>query len=136
MKNWFLLKRWSLLRGNKLVVFYHLSVSEIRPYKRGGVWWIWPYMRGWLYFISNLYIFSLILTEWYCQYQQTHSATENIGQCNGKHIMTLSIKTITSLLKAFTYIMTGITGHPIRLTAILAIMSVSTFTTANILYIH
>ena len=50
-----------------------------------------------------------------------------------KHIMMSLIKTITSVLKVSTYI---ITAHPIELAAILhvAIMSVSTFKTDDILY--
>jgi hypothetical protein len=42
--------------------------------------------------------------------------------------------TITSVLKISTYIITSITAHPVRLAVILAIMSVSTFKTAAILY--
>jgi hypothetical protein len=54
-----------------------------------------------------------------------------IGQCDIKHILTLLIKTIMSVLKISTYIITSV----VRLAAILAIMSVSTFKTAVILYI-
>jgi hypothetical protein len=45
---------------------------------------------------------------------------ENIGQCDLKHILTLLIKTITSVLKISAYI---ITACPVGLAAILAIMS-------------
>jgi ABC-type transport system involved in cytochrome c biogenesis permease component len=38
------------------------------------------------------------------------------------------------VLKISIYIITSITAHPVRLAAILAIMSVSTFKTAVILY--
>jgi len=41
---------------------------------------------------------------------------------------------IVSVLKVLTYIINSITGHPIRLAEILAIMSVSTFIT-DILYV-
>ena len=41
---------------------------------------------------------------------------------------------IVSVLKVLTYIINSITGHPIGLAEILAIMSVSTFITAIILY--
>ena len=50
-----------------------------------------------------------------------------IGQSDVKHIMTSPIKTITSVLKASTDSITKIQVRPIRLTEILAIMSVSTF---------
>ena len=50
-----------------------------------------------------------------------------IDQSDVKHIMTSPINTITSVLKASTDIITKIQVLPIRLTEILAIMSVSTF---------
>jgi hypothetical protein len=50
--------------------------------------------------------------------------------------MTLSIKTITSVLKAATDIITNIPSRPIGLAEILAIISVSTFKIAVILYLH
>jgi len=34
------------LEGDNLVVFYYLSVHEIWPDKRAGLWWRWPYTRG------------------------------------------------------------------------------------------
>ena len=34
------------LEGDNLVVYKHLSVSEIRPDKRGDLCWEWPYKRG------------------------------------------------------------------------------------------
>ena len=49
--------------------------------------------------------------------------------------LTSQMKTIPPLLKIWTYIITSITGHPVRLAVILAIVSVSTFKTAVILYI-
>ena len=52
---------------------------------------------------------------------------------NGHSLMTLPIKTITSVLKVSTDIITN--NCPIGLAAILAIMSVSTFKTAVILYL-
>jgi len=58
-----------------------------------------------------------------------------IGQSDVKHIMTSQIKTITSVLKALTYIITNIPARPIGLAEILAIMSVSTFKIAIILYL-
>jgi hypothetical protein len=57
-----------------------------------------------------------------------------VGQFDVKHIITLSIKATTSVLKVLTYIITSITTHPIRLAVILAIMSVSTFNSDVILY--
>jgi hypothetical protein len=52
-----------------------------------------------------------------------------IGQCDVKHILTSQIKTIMPILKISTYIITSITGRPVRLSSILAIMFVSTFKT-------
>jgi len=50
--------------------------------------------------------------------------------------MALSVKTLTSVLKAATDIITNIPSRPIGLAEILAIMSVSTFKIAVILYLH
>jgi hypothetical protein len=47
----------------------------------------------------------------------------------------LLIKTITSILKVSAYIITSIAARPTRFVMILAIISVSTLTTAIILYI-
>ena len=58
-----------------------------------------------------------------------------IGQFEVKYPKTLSINTITSVLNVSTYIITTITAWPFGLAAILAIMSISTFTTAVILYV-
>ena len=52
---------------------------------------------------------------------------KNICHCDGKHIITLPIKTKTSVVKVSTYIITGITARHIRLAVILAIMFISTF---------
>ena len=57
-----------------------------------------------------------------------------IGQSDIKHIMKSQIKTLTSVLKASTNIITNIPAHSIGLADILAIMSVSTFKIAIILY--
>ena len=94
--------------------------------------------------------FFFDLTEWSYQYQvictffSLISLSEvisinklalilKISHCKLKPIMTILIKkTITSALKVSTYI-TKITARSIGLTAILAILSVSTFTTAVIL---
>ena len=58
-----------------------------------------------------------------------------IGQSDVKHIITSLITTITSVLKALTDIITNIPARSSRLTEILAIMSVSTFKFAIILYL-
>jgi hypothetical protein len=58
-----------------------------------------------------------------------------ISQCDIKHILMSLIKTIMSDLKILTYIITSFTACPVRLAAILAIMSVSTLKTAIILYL-
>jgi len=46
--------------------------------------------------------------------------------------MMLLMKTITAVLKVLTYIITSITTLPVRLAAILVIMSVSTFNANDI----
>jgi hypothetical protein len=57
-----------------------------------------------------------------------------IGQSDVKH-MTCLVKTITSVLKASTDIITDIPACPIGLTEVLAIVSVSTFKITVILYV-
>ena len=57
-----------------------------------------------------------------------------IGQSDIKHIMMSQIKTITSVLKASTNIIANIPARSIGLAEILAIMSVSTFKIAIILF--
>jgi hypothetical protein len=52
---------------------------------------------------------------------------KNISQGDVKHIITLPIKTKTSVVNVSTYIITGITVRHIRLAVILAIMFISTF---------
>jgi hypothetical protein len=39
------------LQGDNLVVFSYLSSSDICHYKRGGLWWAWPYKTGITVFI-------------------------------------------------------------------------------------
>jgi hypothetical protein len=58
-----------------------------------------------------------------------------IGQSDVKHIMMAPIKTIMSVLKALTDIITNIPTRSIRLAEILVIMSISTFKIAVILYV-
>ena len=58
-----------------------------------------------------------------------------IGQSDVKRIMTSPIIIKTSVLKASTVIITNIPTRPIGLAEILAIMSVSTFKIAVILYL-
>jgi hypothetical protein len=58
-----------------------------------------------------------------------------IVQSDVKHIIMSSIKTIMSVLKASTDIITNIPARPIGLAEILAIRSVSTFKIAVILYL-
>ena len=57
-----------------------------------------------------------------------------IGQFDVKHFMTLPINTKASVVKISTVIITSITAFPFRLVVILVIMSISTFTTSDILY--
>ena len=61
-------------------------------------------------------------------------ACKFISQSDVKHIMTSPIKTITSVLKAWTDIITDIPTHP-KLAEILPIMSVETFKITDILYL-
>ena len=58
-----------------------------------------------------------------------------IGQSDVKHIMMSLIKTIMSVLKALTDIITNKPVHTIGLAAVLKIMSISNFKIAIILYI-
>jgi hypothetical protein len=64
------------------------------------------------------------------------SILEIIDKCDVKYIMTVSLKTIMSVLKILTYIITNIAYWPIELALILVIMSVSTFKSDVILYLH
>ena len=59
-----------------------------------------------------------------------------IGQCDVKHIMMKPIKTIPSVLKVSTDIITSIADHPNGLDEILVIMFVLIFKTDVILYIY
>ena len=79
-------------------------------------------------FISTLYILPLILRRDIFNVNGLTLILKIIGQCDVKHIMTLVIKTIASVLKVRSYIIISITASPN------AIMSVSTFTTDVILY--
>ena len=79
--------------------------------------------------------FSVHLTEDYFQYQPTDSDTDNYWLVWCQTIMTLLIKTITLVLKESISIITSVAARSIRLDVILAIMSVSTFITAVILYL-
>ena len=60
---------------------------------------------------------------------------KSISQSDVKYIMILLIQTIISALNVSTDIITSIRARPIRFTVILANMSVSTFTTAVIIYL-
>jgi len=54
-----------------------------------------------LLFIGNLYIFPLVSPRDIFRNNRLAMILKNIGQCNVKHIMTLPIKTITSVVKVF-----------------------------------
>ena len=86
-----------------------------------------------LLFIGNLYIFPLSHREIFSENNRLTMILKNIGQCNVKYITTLPIKTITSVVKVFNIYYP--TAHPVRLAAIQGIMSVSSFTTADIRYV-
>ena len=59
----------------------------------------------------------------------------NVGQCDVKSWPLMPIKTITSVLKVSTCMITNLTARPIRLAEILMIMPISTIKAAVILYI-
>ena len=86
-----------------------------------------------LLFIGSFLIFSLILPSEIVTKNELTLILVIIGQGDVKHILMLQIKTITSVLKVSTHI---ITASSIRLAAILAIMSVLTFIIAISLYIY
>jgi hypothetical protein len=86
--------------------------------------------------ISKLDIFPLISPSDIVCINGLTLILKNIGQCDVTLWRWILIKTITSMLNFSTYIMTSITAHPIRLTVVLVIMSVSTVKTAVILYIY
>jgi hypothetical protein len=67
-------------------------------------------------------------SEWYCQYQQTYSDTENDWSvwCQMHYDVRIKITIKVSVLKVMTYIITAL---PVRLITIQVIMSVSTFIT-------
>ena len=100
------------------------SAHSFNPYAYFG--------HSWSYFdIKNLQLIILYLTS------RNDTVSNNkltvilkiIIHCGVKHIMTVLIKTITSVVNVSTFKL-----QLVRLAAILAIMSVSTFTAAVILY--
>ena len=77
--------------------------------------------------IVNLDIFPLISWSNIVSINKLTLMLENISQYDVTLRRSIPIKTIKSVLKVSTYIITSITAHPIGLTLILAIMSVSNF---------
>ena len=86
--------------------------------------------------IGNLDIFPLILMSDIFNINELTQILKITIPSDVKHIIMLPMKPIMSDLKVVTYIITRITARPIRLTEILAIMSVSTFKTDFILYVN
>jgi hypothetical protein len=82
--------------------------------------------------VKNLQITNNIIYQGYNHFS-SYLVKLKLLQCDVKHIMTLPIKTITSISNVSTYI---ITVGPIKITAILVIMSISTLITAVILHIY
>jgi hypothetical protein len=77
------------------------------------------------YDVKHILILNIIY-----QYDVKHILILNIiYQYDVKHIMKLLIKTIASVLKVSTYIITIFTSHPIRLAVILTTMFVSSYQT-------
>ena len=98
-----------------------------------------------LYFIGNMYIFSLMFaadkiwnTELTLIHKNSRSVRNSHAQVNQSVLLKthydVTDKTITSVLKVSTDVIRNITACPIGLVEILAIMSVSTFKIAVILY--
>ena len=83
-------------------------------------------------FIGNLDIFPLISP---CDIVSINRLLW-YWKCYVKYIIMLLIKTIPSVSQISSYIITSITAHPISLTAILFIMSISTFKSAVTLYFY
>ena len=81
------------------------------------------------------YLFPLISPSDIVSINKPTLILKNISLCDIKHIMTLPIKTITSVFKISTNIITSIAARSIRLGVIPVIMFVSTFKTDIILYI-
>ena len=75
-------------------------------------------------FIGNLDIFPLISRSGIVRISELALILKIMWQCDVKCIKTLHIKTITSVLKVFIYIISSITGCPIELTVMQAIMSI------------
>ena len=80
-------------------------------------------------------IFLLIVLSDVVSINEMTLILEIIGWFEVKHIMMLPVKTMTLVLKVSTYITTSITARPIRLAAILVIMSISTLKWTVILYV-
>jgi hypothetical protein len=115
--------------------------------------WNIPQRMTLKYVISKLDIFPLICATdkvWVTELTWFHKNIRSVrnsngqelnlilkinSQCDVKHILTSPIKTITSVLKILTYIITSITARPVGFAEIVVIMSVSTFKTDVILYI-
>ena len=81
--------------------------------------------------IDNFLGYFSLISQWYCQYQPTDFDTENDQSVWHQTRYDITNKK-RMVLKVSNYI---ITVCPIGLTAMLAIMSVSTFVSAIILYI-
>jgi hypothetical protein len=75
-------------------------------------------------FIGKLDIFPLISRSDVVHINELALILKIMCQCDVKCIKTLQLKTISSVLKVFTYIITSITGRPMELAVIQAIISV------------
>ena len=79
------------------------------------------------YFISYLYIFPLISLRDICTINRLNLILKMINRCDVKHMM-LQIKTITSIVKVLSYIITSIQLILSECAAMLEIMFILTFT--------
>ena len=117
--------------GKKCFEILFLRTSELF---RGKLSWVFIMIVFYkIYWIFD--IFLLIALSDVVSINEMTLILEIIGWFEVKHIMMLPVKTMTLVLKVSTYITTSITARPIRLAAILVIMSISTLKWTVILYV-
>jgi hypothetical protein len=139
-----LTKWYCYLWSHRVILLPLISLSDIVTFDLTEWYcYLWSHRVILLPLISPSDIVTVDLTEWYC-YLWSHrvillplispsdivSSNEPslilkiIGQCNFVCIMTILIKTITSVVKVSTYISTSITAHSIERAEILVRKSV------------
>jgi hypothetical protein len=128
----------SVISSGLLTVVVTLHLSFIKSHKPhywqiGHFPLIWATVKVWITELTLIH--KNIRSVSNSHAQELTLILKIISQCAFKHILTSLIKTIMPVLKILTYIITSITARPVRLAEILAVMSVSTFKTAVILYV-